>query len=357
MELFFRRLKTAFGKLFGFSFLIGFIVVLFMFSGIIFLNIKKIGAFGYVYLGDRCTQKQNYEKAILYYNSALQLYPGHVKARYNLGSIYAAYEDFDSAIESYQNVLIYDPNYINAMINMGIIYAEEKLNFDRAIEEYTKATQVKIPVINIPFIYDNAKIIKDEKAIAYYDMGLAYKDMSLLYSAGSLESRNYLLKAADCYQNSLELNPKNYDAQYNLALTNHLLGSYTEALEGYCRAMLIAPLNYEAYYNMAVLLRQRGQYKEAADEFRRAGNLVNMQGDSFKAAFTYGVLNEVSEMAIAQHGFESKKVMERLNTELGKETEDMLDAESRAITVDELEKVLIKRLKTCSVCKAYIEGE
>lgn len=357
MELFLIKLKRLFKKVFGVSFFVGLLIVIFMFSGVIFLNFKRIGAFCYVYMGDKFSQKYKYEEAINYYNRALELYPGHIKARYNLGNIFVAYEDYDKAVDCYQKTLLYDPNYISARINLGIVLAEEKLDIDGAIDQYTKATQIKIPFIRIPFIYDNARLIKKEKAIAYYDMGLAYRDKSLLYDSDSFDSRDFLMKAVDSYKHSLEYNSKNYDSNYNLALTYHLLGLYSEALGGYCKAMLIAPLNYEAYYNLAVLLRQKGKYAEAADEFERAGNLSSIKGDTFKAAFIYQVLNEVSQMAIAQHGFESEKVMDRLNSDLGKEAENINDSESKVVTTEELEKVFIKRIKAGNACKAYLEGE
>ena len=354
MELFLKRLKKAFEKVFGLSVIVVFIVVIFMFSGLILLNLKKIQAFWYVYQGDKHSGKYEYQEAIENYQHALNIYPQHVKARYNLGNIYVAYEDFDSAVECYQKALSYDTNYINARISLGIILAEERLDLDGAIEEYEKAIKTRVPVINIPLIYDNAGMIKQNKSIVYYDMGLAYRDKSLLYLPDSIESVNFLRKAADCYEKSLALNSENYDAQYNLALTYHLLGLYTDALRGYCRAMLIAPLNYESYYNLAILLRQRGQYKYAADEFRRAGFLAS---NTYKSFFIYQILNEVSAMAIAQHGFESKKIMERLDTQLADETDSIKEEDERALTVDELEQVLIKRIKTSSVCKAYIENE
>lgn len=354
MELFLKRLKKAFQKVFSLTFMLIIVVIV---AGAVFLNFKQIEAFWCVYVGDKFAQKQDYQSSINAYREALQLYPGHIKARYNLGNIYVAYEDYDSAIECYNTVLLYDPNYINARINLGILLAEEKLDFDRAVEEYTKAAQVQIPIIRIPFIFDNSKFITREKAIAYYDMGLAYRDKSLLYNQDSQAARDLLMKSIEAYKESLDLNPKSYDTQYNLALTYHLLGLYSEALRGYCKSMLIAPLNYEAYYNLAMLLRQRGRYKEAADEFRTAGNLSSIGGDTFKAAFIYQLLNEVSATAIAQHGFESKKIMDRLDTELDDKAKNIEDPENRAVTVEDLEKVLVKRIKTCSVCKAYLEDE
>jgi len=355
MELFLRKLKRAFEKLFGLSFFVGLLVVLFMFSGFIFLNFKRVGAFCYVYMGDKFSQKHEYQESINYYKRALAIYPGHVRARYNLGNIYVAYEDYDKAIECYHDALLYDPNYLNARINLGIILAEEKSDIDGAINEYTKVTQVKIPFIKIPFIFNNAELIKDEKAIAYYNMGLAYRDKSLLYNSDSLTSREFLLKAIDCYKQSIAINPNNYNAQYNLALTYHLSVNYSEALGGYCKAMLIAPLNYEAYYNLAILLRQKGKYAEAADEFQNAGNLSSFEGETSKAAFIYEVLNEVSALAIAQHGFESQKVMDRINADISKDNKDVDDSETQAVTVEDWEKVLVKKIKTSSACKAYLE--
>jgi len=360
MELFLRKLKRTFEKLFGVSFFVGLLVVLFMFSSIIFLNFKRVGAFCYVYMGDRFSQKHEYQESINYYKRALEIYPGHVRGRYNLGNIYVAYEDFDSALDCYQNALLYDPNYINARINLGIILAEERSDIDSAINEYTKAVQVQIPFIRIPFIYDNAELIKKAKSIAYYNMGLAYRDKSLLYNSDSLVSRELLLKAADCYKQSLDISPGNYNAQYNLALTYHLLEMYSEAVGGYCKAMLIDPRSYEAYYNIAILLRQKGKYAEAAEEFQRAGNLSSFEGETSKAAFIYDVLSEVSSMAIAQHCDEPEKITDRINSDINsdikKETDDINDPEDKAVTVEELEKVLIKRIKTGSVCKEYLEG-
>ena len=132
---------------------------------------------------------------------------------------------------------------------------------------------------------------------------------------------------------------------------------YSDAVEGYCRAMLIDPRSYEAYYNIAILLRQKGKYTEAAEEFKRAGNLSSFEGETSKASFIYDVLNEVSAMAIAQHGDESEKIADRINSDIKKETDDINDPEAKALTVEELEKVLIKRIKTGSVCKEYLEGE
>jgi len=357
MELFIKKFKKATGKMFGFSFLVAVVVVLFMFSATVFLCVKNVGAFCYVYIGDEYVKKHKFEEAIDFYQRALELYPRHVKARYNLGNIYVAYEDFDSAIECYEKALSYNPNYINARISLGLILAEEKTNPDMAIDEYNKVVQYHPILINIPLIYNNVKNITEGKAIAYYNMGLAYRDKSLMQIQDSMEARDFLNQAADCYRESLKLQPKNYNAQYNLALTYHLLENYTQAIEDYCQAMFIAPLNYESYYNLAVLLRQKGRYSEAMEEFKNAGNLSNLEGDTYKSSFIYGVLGEVSQMAIAQNSSIPETKSEKIENKLEEQYAEIKKEEENAVTPEELEKALVKRLKTSSVCKPYLDKD
>lgn len=304
-------------------------------------------------MGDKEYRRGKYQEAIDHYVKALEIFPKHIKARYNLANIYVVYEDFPTAAEEYQKVLSYDPKYLNARINLGILTAEEFQDYDRAIEEYARVINVKPNFLNIPFIYDNRSQILKAQEIAYYNMGLAYRDKSMLYSSDSLEYNSLLLKATEAYEKALRLNPKNYDAQYNLALTAHLLGLYTDALTGYCKAMLIAPLNYEAHFNLAILLKQKNMYKESFEEFKDAGSLVAYKGYSFQAAQIFSMLNEVSKMAIAEHGYEPEKVVKRLDSEIEKTTL----GPDEEITVNELEAAIKKRIKTASVCKSYLEGK
>ena len=350
MNLLLKKFGKAFKNILLFLLLLGIIFLVFLFSDTIFKYIIHGQSFYQVHLGDKEYKKGDFQEAVEYYNKALSLYPKHIKARYNLANIYVTFEDFPGAIKEYKTVLKYDPAYLNAGISLGIVLSEEFLKFDEAIKEYKKVIKTKTKIINIPFLYDNREQIINAKAIAYYNMGLAYRDKSMLFTTDSANYRDLLLKAIESYKGSLALNSDNYDAQYNLALTNHLLGLYTKALAGYCQALLIAPLNYEAHYNLAVLLRQKNLYKEAFEEFKDAGSLMSYRGDTYKAAYIYSMLNEVSQMAIAEYGYEPKKLVKRLDTKLKIHSLSYSD-----ITLDDLENAIIKRLKTTSICKNYLK--
>jgi len=310
-------------------------------------------SFYLVYLGDEEYKKQNYQAAIDYYRRALELYPKHIKARYNLANIYVTYEDYPGAVKEYETVLKYKPDYLNARIGLGILLSEEFLEFDKAIEEYEKAAKISGNFIKIPFLYNNREHINNAKAIAYYNMGLAYRDKAMLYESNSKEFREAFLQAVESYKKSLKINPDNYDALFNLGLTAHIMDMHTEALTGYCRAMLVAPLNYEAHFNLAVLLKQKSLYKESFQEFKDAGSLIVYTGDSFHAARVYDMLAEVSKMAIAERGYEPKKLIDRLDSEIKAAAPGPDDA----VTAGELEEAIRKRIKTASVCRSYLKGE
>lgn len=351
MNLFIRKLGRAFKNVIIFCVLLVMLFLGFVFHEKLFNYVVHGQSFYLVYLGDREYKEKNLQEAIDYYIRALELYPGHVRARYNLANIYVDYEDFPQAIKEYETVLEYDPSYLNARINLGIILAEEVFDFDRAIGEYKKVTQTKVGFINIPLLYDNREQLLTAKAIAHYNMGLAYRDKSMLSTPYSTEYRQLLNNAADSYKNSLKLNPDNYNAQYNYALTAHLLGLYTEALSGYCRAMLVAPLNYEAHYNLAVLLKQRKQYRDAFEQLNDAGSLISYAGDTYRAAHIYRMLTEISAMAIAEYGYRPKEVLKRLGNDFEREELSF----DREITINDIEEAIKKRIRTTSICKNYLK--
>lgn len=344
-------IAAFFKRVFIFFFLLIAVILVYCFSETLLKYLIHGKAFYQVSLGDKSYRQENYAKAINHYKKAVELYPKHVKARYNLANIYVVYEDFPSAVNEYKTVLKQDPSYLNAGINLGIVFAEKLRDFDVAIEEYQKVIKAKTRIINIPYLYDNSKQLIQAKAIAYYNMGLAYRDKSMLFTEDKVKYKALLRKAAECYESSLNLDDQNYDARFNLAITKHLLGFYTDALTNYCKAILIFPLDYEAHYNLAMLLRQKRMYQDAFNEFKQAGILMDYTGDSYKSAFIYSMLNEVSQMAIAEYGYKPKEVLKKLNSNIIVPDDT---SGKTYLSIEELEKVLIKKIKTDSVCKDYL---
>lgn len=94
------------------------------------------------------------DKAIEFYNKAIEFKPNNAKAYNNLGIIYfernatlaaqgnaaAAKIQMDKAKEVYEKAVLYDPRYVDALRNLGVIYAMRK-QFPQAIQYFEKGLQ------------------------------------------------------------------------------------------------------------------------------------------------------------------------------------------------------------------------
>lgn len=303
-------------------------------------------AYYYVYLGDRQYKKGQLQDAIDYYNNALSLYPEHVKARYNLGNIYVAYEDYNAAVDCYEKTLGYFPDYLNARINLGIVLSEKLLDFDRAIEEYKTAVNTNIRIINIPYVYNNKPYVTSGKSIAYYNLGLAYKAKSLLFGDRSSNSGLYLAKAADSYKKSLEYVSDSYDTRYNLAMTYHLLGNIKSAKSEYCSAINLEPLSYEAHYNLALLLRDQKDYKNSLIELEKAGLIIDSKGDEMTTHYIYDVYNDVTQKMIIKNDY--THLVEKVGDE-PTNSEKVTYVNGKVVVTDEFDKAMLENFKKCAI--------
>ena len=93
-------------------------------------QLDKVRGMYYVHKGDKALKELKLQKAISYYNRAVQLYPEHYGAWYNLGNIYVVYEDYYSAVDSYEKAFEYNPKMMIARMNYGIVSAEKLGDFD-----------------------------------------------------------------------------------------------------------------------------------------------------------------------------------------------------------------------------------
>lgn len=325
----------------GFIAIIAFLV--FFLWDFLLAGVHHTMAYYLVEKGDDAYRNANYIEAINDYEKALELYPGHYMARYNLGNIYVAYEDYDKAAECYEQALVYKKDFLKARINFGIILADGLRQIDRAIEQYKIA--VKTTVLDLGKI----KETQTDKAVAYYNMGLAYKDKSLLMGYDRIASRKQLQNAADAYLDSLKLRKENYDTYYNLALTYQLLGNFGASRKFYCKAINMQPFNYEAHYNFAILLSQKGKYFESVEELEKAGIILDSKGDSYRTLFIYDVLNDISQRAVRTEGLSS--FVKNSEKNLDYKPYEIQYVDGKVKISDKLDKRILENMKSCQICK------
>ena len=92
-------------------------------------QVNKVKGVYYVYKGDKAYKNNETFKAIKLYTYALELYPGHYGAWYNLGNIYVEYEDYMSALDAYSQAFKHNPRMMIARMNYGIISTQKFLLF------------------------------------------------------------------------------------------------------------------------------------------------------------------------------------------------------------------------------------
>jgi len=223
--------------------------------------------------GNTYYYKGNYDKAIEYYEKAIEL-KSDDEVYYNMGYVYCNKGNYDKAIECYEKAIELKPDKNEAYNNMGNAYYN-KGNYDKAIECYEKAIE-----------------LKPDKDKAYYNMGNAY------YNKGNYD------KAIECYEKAIELKPDD-EAYYNMGNAYENKGDYDKAIECYEKAIELKPDKNEAYNNMGFAYENKGDYDKVIECYEKAIELkpdkneaYNNMGNTYYYKGNYDKAIEYYEKAI-----------------------------------------------------------
>ncbi|WP_373535648.1 TIGR03032 family protein [Microcoleus sp.] len=93
-------------------------------------------------LGNDAYNQGNLEAAMQQYQKCLELQPGYLMARYNLGLVYLEQEQWKEAIIELEQVIATDPNHAESYNNLGVISQHEH-RLNQAIEYYQKAIEIR----------------------------------------------------------------------------------------------------------------------------------------------------------------------------------------------------------------------
>jgi tetratricopeptide (TPR) repeat protein len=105
--------------------------------------------------------------------------------------------------------------------------------------------------------------------------------------AEALRETNHLAQAAKYYRAAMQSDPAFFEAAYNLALTESLLGNARASLSAYEHALAIRPESPEARYNFALVLEQANYPVDAANELEK---LLAGSSDDVRAQLALGNL-------------------------------------------------------------------
>ncbi len=127
------------------------------------------------------------DRALEYYNSALDIYPESLEAWYNKGMYYQTRDDINNALECYRSANDIDSSWADPYYNQGYIHMMMVEDLDSAIYFFDKATYWD------PSYFE-----------AYNNLGLAY------------EKQGNITDAKKYYQKAIEINPDFQLAKDNL---------------------------------------------------------------------------------------------------------------------------------------------
>jgi len=83
-------------------------------------------------------EKRQYDRAIAFFNEALEINPGDAKAYCNRGWAYAGKSQYDKAISDYTRAIEINSRYADAYINRGWAYHYTG-QYDKAYSDWSRA--------------------------------------------------------------------------------------------------------------------------------------------------------------------------------------------------------------------------
>lgn len=207
-------------------------------------NAKKnemIGRIHYL-IGSAYFDKEDYSTALGHLSKAIEL---DAKApAYNLrGRCFARLKDFSSALMDYGKAIALKPDYAKAYHNRGVAYNRLK-DYDAAVSDLETALSLDPKLTG-----------------AYFELGNAY---------ARLEEHEVAIEA---YTNYLASNPKDAKAYYNRGLSCYKIGEYQTAVENFSQAILLDVKYGRAYKMRGLTYRKMGSEEQARQDLQKARNL------------------------------------------------------------------------------------
>lgn len=212
--------------------------------------------FGLIKKADRLNDKNEYRKAIKFYDKAIELNSGIYSVYYSIGNALNNLEQFQEAIKFFEKAIEINP--FEYKFYSSKAYSLDCLHkFEEAIVCYDKAIKLnsKEGILYNNKGYALLSLDEYEEAIKCFDKAikLNFNDKGIyVYKAQALESLYRYEEAILCYKKSIQLSSE-YDIAYNgIGRVFFLLGKHEEALEYYDKAIQIDPQYADPYYNKAI---------------------------------------------------------------------------------------------------------
>ena len=195
----------------------------------------------YERIGDSYFKQNNYQKAFVNYDRAVQLNPKNKHAQYKKGLTRLSTGQYQKALEEFNSVLEQDQNYALGYEGQGQAYFflnDQK----RAIESFQKAISI------------DARLWR-----CFAFLGILY-DKKKQHEA-----------AKTAHRKAIQLRPDKGALYNNLGISYLMVADYDAAVRSFKTALGKNYQNPRVYNNLGYALSKKTQYEEAYHAFLKAG--------------------------------------------------------------------------------------
>jgi tetratricopeptide (TPR) repeat protein len=167
------------------------------------------------------------------------------------------------------------------------------------------------------------------------------KSVTLLQKALAWHQQDRLQEALGMYQQSLAIDPHNFEALQGLGILYGQLGRFEDALQCITKAVMVQPDDFAIYYNQGVALQELKRHEEALSSYDRA---LALKPDFTEAHINRGnALKELRRYQEALTNYDKALALEPTSAqaynnrgaalELLRDYDDALASYERAITL------------------------
>ena len=199
---------------------------------------------------------ENFEKALEFFDLALRIDATTPEIHNNRGNALKGLNKNDAALEAYKSALHLRPNYAEAISNQAVIYLEQK-NYPQAIEYFQQATRLNPSLATAFNGLGNAltDLGQYQSAFQAFEHALQinpnYLDACLNFGNSLKKAKEYQASIT-CFKHAIGLSPEQSKSYYQLGEVFYAVGDTVSAKENLEKALQLNPKNMEALFSLAI---------------------------------------------------------------------------------------------------------
>ena len=195
------------------------------------------------------------DKAVTYFQHALEIDPGLFWAHFNLGGIYQQRDENALALAEFETCLRLNPSYYPVYYRMGEIHLKQ--------QNYAEARHA----------FETAQKLNRKWEYPRYGIGLVH------FAQGELNL------ARETFENLSQQKKKFAPAYFKLAQVLATEGFFDAALEEYAKGAKYEPYSAEVLYELAVIFAEKGNTNGAIQLYQRT---LELEAGNAEAHFALG---------------------------------------------------------------------